>query len=448
SPDPAAALLERVRRTRAFVRDRFSPDRLNGCRPADVRRVLVIDSASRCGSSFLHYLLSRHLDVLSLNGEGSVFERLHGVGVARSADDSDFLPDDGTLPSAVPAAIAEDVLLDAGAPGPAADGFRRDHYLADCVQRLTLQYAESDFDAERARAVCDRALGAAGAPGAPFEAAEYWRRALRGLRELPLPADPARYDLRGSDPTADFPEAGNVLPPSFSEFALEDPPFVVPRPRALPRPRELGSKTLLLKSSSDCYRMWLVRRLFPNAEFRFVVLTRNPAAAISGLADGWLSDGFYSQNVGRFAPLDISGYSRADRPWTRTWWNFDLPPGWAGLRGGALEDVCAHQWASANEHILRDSARGVVDDALRVRYESFLEAASLSRELGRIFEFAGLDPARALDRGAAPVMSVTPPAPQKWRKRRDALAPRVAGARVAELARELGYDPSRWEEWA
>ena len=443
----SAVLLERARKKRAYISDRFSPDRLNGCRPADVRNVLVIDSASRSGSSFLHYLLSQHRDVLSLNGEGSVFERLHGVGFARSADDSDFIPDDGTVSAETLSLIAEDILKDSGSLCRDADGLRQADYLADSVQRLSLQYAEIDFDPGKAYEICARALEGRSFGGPGFSLPDYWRDVLEGLRRASVPAADAHYDLRGSDPTADYPDAGNVLPPPFSEFSLEDPPFVVPRPRALPSPKALGPKTLLLKSSADCYHLWMLRRMFPRAHFKFVVLTRNPAGAISGLVDGWLSNGFYSQNLCGIAPLDIKGYSRADRTWTTKWWNFDLPPGWAEVRTKPIEEVCALQWAGANEHILKDIESRVIDEFITVRYESFLGTDSLSKELGRIFAFAGLGDPGSPDRSAPPVMSVTPPAPQKWRKRRDALAPLVSTGKIAGLARELGYDPKEWENW-
>ena len=449
--DPISPLLERARKKRAYIHDRFSPDRLNGCRPLDVQNVLVIDSASRSGSSFLHHLLARHRDVLSLNGEGSVFERLHGVGFARSANDSDFIADDGTVSPGTLSLIAEDILKDSGTLcGDVVEGgLRRDHFLADSVQRLTLQYAESDLDPEGVLEICARALGGRSVASPDFSLSDYWRGVLEGLRGASVPAADAHYDLRGSDPTADFPDAGNILPPPFSDFSLEDPPFVVPRPRALPAPRGLGSKTLLLKSSADCYHLWMLRRMFPKARFQCVVLTRNPAGAISGLIDGWLSNGFYSQNLGRIAPLDIKGYSRAGLPWTTKWWNFDLPPGWAEARTKSIEEVCGLQWTGANSHILADIGNKVIDDAVTVRYESLLEPASLSKELDRIFAFAGLAASPSPVRGGSPsIMSVTPPAHQKWRKRRDALAPLVSTGKIASLAQELGYDPKEWENWA
>lgn len=446
----AAGALARINKSRSSVFDRYCPERLNGCRPADIKDVLVIDSASRSGSSFLHYLISRHRNVISLNGEGSVFERLAGLGFAQSPDDSDYIAADAGVPPATLAKIAENMLLDAGLlHGEGAPGsFPRKAYLADCVQRLLLQYAEADLDADALHRVCSRELDRRSLDGASFSPAGYWRAVIESLHGAGFPVSRRHYDLRGSDPAADFPDAGNNTPPPFSSFALEDPPFIVPAPRALPARKDLEGKSLLLKASSDCYHMWMIRALFPNARLKFVTLARNPAGAVSGLIDGWHSDGFYSQNLAHITTLDIAGYSRAELPWTKRWWNFDLPPGWHAYRDRPIEEVCGHQWLSANEHILRDIEDKVVSDHLPVRYESFLEQRSLSEQLHRIFEFAGLGEGLPAD-GAMPprVMSVTPPAPQKWRKRRDALAPLVSSGKIGAMARELGYDPGDWEKW-
>lgn len=442
--------LESVRRKRSGVFQRFSPDRLNGCAPSDVRNVLVIDAASRSGSSFLHHLLSQHPDVISLNGEGLVFEKLHGLGLAGSADDSDLIPESAVSSEAI-TSIAEDILKDSGSLHGAGTGggFPEDDYRADCVQRLILQYPEIDFPAEVLFAVCTDALRSSRGKAPGFPAAGYWLEVLRGLRRRSYAVSPAHYDLRGSDPAADFPAAPDLLAPPFEDICLEEPPFVVPLPRRFPDKGGLSAKTLLLKSSSNCYHMRLVKRMFPKARFKFVVLTRNPAAAVSGLMDGWLSNGFYSRNVGRVGALAIQGYSLDRLPWTKKWWNFDLPPGWADLRAGTLQEVCAHQWASANEHILRDIGDKTVGDHLRVRYESFLDSRSLSRELGKILEFAELGGPTPVDGAASQrVMCVAPPAPQKWRKRKDVIAPLIESRRIAALAAELGYDPAGWEDWS
>jgi hypothetical protein len=119
--------------------------------------------------------------------------------------------------------------------------------------------------------------------------------------------------------------------------------------------------------------MWMVKRMFPDAHFKFVVLNRNPARAISGLVDGWLSNGFYSHNLAHVAPLKIKGYTRDDRPWTAKWWNFDLPPGWAGARISPIEEVCGLQWLRATEKKDFPRRRGRSLDVLRPSQDEGIE---------------------------------------------------------------------------
>ena len=139
-------------------------------------------------------------------------------------------------------------------------------------------------------------------------------------------------------------------------YCLEEPPFVVPTPRRLPTADELRRTPLLLKAPLDAYRLDVLRAVFPLARFTVVHLTRAPAASINGLYDGWLDRGFFSH---RFPDrLAIPDYSdTAD--WARSWWNFDLPPGWQEYTTRPLAEVCALQWRSVHEHILHGLANSV-----------------------------------------------------------------------------------------
>lgn len=455
-----ADLLERVKKKRSYIHDRFNAGRAQGCRPSDVRNVLIIDSASRSGSSFLYFLLSSHPDVLSLNGEESLFERLHGVGIAQKPGDSDHIARDSGVPDETIARVAEDILRDAGSLrwSEAGGAFPRESFIADSAQRLLLQYPEIDFDPEQLHRLCSESLGPMSGGGALFSSRDYWLRLLENLSRASFPVDAGHYDLlqkNGAAPS-DKPAPGLAAaapvahpPPPFSLYALEDPPFVVPEPRAFPSANGLGAKTLLLKSPSHCYRMWMVRKMFPKARFKFVVLARNPAATVSSLMDGWLSRGFQSHNMEEIAPLDIKGYTRADLAWTRQWWKFDLPPGWADYRAKPLAEVCGLQWLSANEHIRKDIAEKVVEDFIDVRYEALLDRVLLAKELDRVCDFAGIENSFSRSADASrPVMSVTPPAPGKWRKRKDILAPVVSDGKIANMAKALGYAPKDWENWA
>ena len=236
--------------------------------------------------------------------------------------------------------------------------------------------------------------------------------------------------------------------PPFSAICLEEPPFVVPQPKAFPEPGAAARKCLLLKSSSNCYRIEFMKSLYPNARFSFIYLTRNPAGAINGLMDGWLSNGFFSQRLERLATLNIAGYSSL-KPWSQQWWNFDLPPGWKDYIDQPLESVCAFQWRSANEHVLKSIDSGAIDNHIRIRYEDMLDPNSLQKELRRAFDFARLPAGPVLDdfKSPAAVMSVNPPGPKKWMQRRDVITPVLKESRVAAVAGKLGYDVQRSEDF-
>ena len=448
--------LEAIRQKRAYVFSKYLPDTSRQCSPQDIHDVLVVISASRSGSSFLYHLLSSHPDVLAPQGEEITFYKLAGLGVIDDLDDSDLIAKDFAYSQAERNALASDILRDSGYPlvarTPAsarASEFPFDRYLVDSVQRLLLQWPDIDFDCdvlyESARKALERHLPAAG----QMDTRAYWLDLLSELIANGYPINPYFYDLPRDLIKHQHPSIAMADSPPFSAICLEEPPFVVPQPKVFPGRDANARNCLLLKSSSNCYRIEFMKSLFPNARFSFIYLNRNPAGAINGLMDGWLSNGFYSQSVKSLAALNIAGYSSPQKPWSQQWWNFDSPPGWKDYIGRPLEDVCAFQWRSANEHVLEGIDSGAIDHHIVIRYEDLLTEESLKRELVRAFAFARLPSGPVLDNFKAPasVMSVNPPGPKKWMKRREAILPALTDARVAAVAARLGYDVEQAEDF-
>lgn len=421
-----------------YLSDKYDRERLGGLGAENIKNVLVIQAASRSGSSFLYRLLAGLPGVISLNGEDSVFQKLGGIGPVNSAADSDSLPADLAPEPEAARRIAADILLDSGRVYSGEGPFPAQNYAADCARRFLLQWPGAGADPDAVYRCAAAAVELELRKEAVFDAQACWASFLALLDGRGMAVDPWRYDLRpglirrlspGSAPPAGPPPLGG----------LEDPPFVVPEPRVFPR--AAGRETLLLKSSSNCYRAGFIQKLFPSARFRFVLLSRNPMAAVSSLMDGWLSGGFFSHDVGGITELAIKGYTEPEKGWTRRWWKFDLPPGWARYRAGTLAEVCAFQWASANRRILADSASGLLGETMRVRYEDLPEPASQRRELRRVMDFAGLPgEAAAGKRAAAPVMAVTPPRPHKWLKRKTELLPLCSERELRAVSLELGYE--------
>lgn len=430
---------------RRYVFGKYNRSRLGGCGPRDIKNVLVIDAASRSGSSFLHSLLARHPDVISLNGEDIVFQKLHGLCSVASASDSDLVSGNFRPGKTLLENVAEDILRDAGCLYAGRGHFPLENFLADCAQRFILQWPRPDADPDLLYRLAGETLRRGPRPGAGFDAARFWNSFLAALAGSGVPLNPYHYDMPLDLIARGLPGARPPHGPPH-EDCIEEPPFIIPCPRTFPAPGELGGKTLLLKSSSNCYRAGLIKKLFPEARYKFLLLARNPMASINGLMDGWLSPGFFSRSVGHIAMLLIKGYSAPGKPWSSRWWKFDLPPGWAAYARKPLEEVCAFQWLSANERILEDSNSGALGARLSVRYEDLLSPSSLGYELKKILDFAGLQ-AHDLTSGAArPVMAVTAPGPGKWLKRKRLLLPLCTGA-IKDTAARLGYDPEEPEKW-
>ncbi|MBW3644267.1 MAG: sulfotransferase, partial [Actinobacteria bacterium] len=101
------------------------------------------------------------------------------------------------------------------------------------------------------------------------------------------------------------------------EALVEMPPFVLVSPWRRPSPAELATLPLVLATPRNSFRLDFLRSLFPAARLRVVHLTRNPAASINGLVDGWHHRGFFNCRVGR--RLAIRGYT-------------DRYPEWGGSR--------------------------------------------------------------------------------------------------------------------
>lgn len=221
-------------------------------------------------------------------------------------------------------------------------------------------------------------------------------------------------------------------------YVLEEPPYIIQTPREGPTVEDLRNTPVLLKTSTNAYRLPWLKTLFPHSEFRFIVLGRNPAASINGLIDGWLSNAFHSHNLEFVQPLSIKGYSDTVAFGDR-WWKFDLPPGWSDYDNAPLAEVCAFQWRAAYKAILD----GVSGDVLHVKTEDLLSADKSAATLGSIFKFCGTNSQVALDPlSARPVMASQAPQAARWRLREEEIWLQLQHPLVQEIAHRLNYDLS------
>ncbi|UMR32490.1 hypothetical protein MJ904_10095 [Massilia sp. MB5] len=394
-----------------------------------VRRVAVVLTSSRSGSSLFKNVLAGHPAIASLDGEAEPFLALSGNGFGFNSD-SDALRSLNDIETLADNIFDGLTVADAHwAPLP--------ELTARWSRRLLLQFpalfsAQEEY--QRMLRALDEVLGhacaRARAAPEPLDEQEVQRQVLAAL----FWREPWRVDYYDG-------HLGPGANKYFNEGAkIEEPPFVLPRLR---RRRfaaaDAQDKILLFKTPSDAYRPGLYEQLFPRAAVRYIHLTRGYAQCVNGLMDGWLSPtGFFAHDLRRAGvSLDIAGYSD-QLPFGRHWWKFDLPPDWHALSACSLEEVCLAQWLASHRAII---ASGV--PALRLAFEDFM--ADPAAIMGRATRWLELPPLPL-----PPVLPVTmateTPGAGRWRKRRPQLRELAARPEVASLMDELGYRMEA-EDW-
>lgn len=407
-----------------------------------IRELVVVASSSRGGSSMFTDLLRESSDLLHLRAEINPFLRLAGLDHPVAGDDDRLEPRHWQgLSRRRRRLLDEELALDAGTPAARVDDGA---HLLDVAWRLAVQWPAVDFDPERVvragRRVLDRVRRESGwDAGELRDGRRFQWELLHDLAADGYAVDHRYYDLPGTDA---------VRPPRGApgDRLVEEPPFVALRAWRRADERDCDTKPLVVKTPSNAYRLAFLRAMFPNARLRVVHLTRNPAASINGLFDGWRHPGFHAHRMTE--PLRIAGYSD-ECPLDRWWWKFDLPPGWRQHTGSPLTTVCAFQWRSAHDAVL-DAVRDDGINSVQVRYEDLVSGAeSRTRCVARLCDWLGIPFdgtfARAVRDGLDPVVTTKPPSPGRWRRRAEAINEVLAGD-VLRTAERLGYggDPAHW----
>jgi hypothetical protein len=183
------------------------------------------------------------------------------------------------------------------------------------------------------------------------------------------------------------------------------------------------------KTPDNCFRIQMVERVFPDAQFIHVV--RDPRGSIASIYRGWTEETRF-QRFELPPDFTIEGYGGKE-------WCFGLPPGWERLDGCTVMEICAHQWRLYNEYCGRDLPADP-DRVLRVRYEEL--ADNPGPVLEEVAHWAGLDP-RPIERyrEKLPVVNTwSKPSSDKWRTLEEELAKVLP--LVAAQSERLGYPPA------
>ena len=388
---------------------------------AEARRVVLLSSSSRGGSSMLSEVLRRCTDVIHLRAELGPFLRLAGYDEA----ESDAL---GAEARGERDRLSVELSLDAGNYTDAADP---EAFALDVAWRLLVQWPAADFGLDDAMRWVTAALAD---PRSAGSSDRIWLAVLARARREGHDLCPWFYDLPPDQIAAAFAGLQRPVGPPGPHL-LEEPPFVAIRPWRRATVEAIRSRPLLIKTPSNAYRLPFLRRLFPRAEIRILHLVRQPAAALNGLYDGWRFGGFHSYPA---TDLRIAGYTDV-RPGDAGWWKYDRPPGWRAMGQRPLLDVCAFQWAAAHRAIL-DWVDGHAPPYLCVRFEDTLGPDRLAT-FRRIAAFLGVELTGALlkaaNLGIEPVMATARPRAHRWRDRADLVGPYLDTDPVATVAERI-----------
>jgi hypothetical protein len=415
-----------------------------------LRHVVVLASSSRGGSSVMAEILRNSRHLLHFRAEVNPFLVLAGYGWPESGRDSDALDASDLLDTQpLERLLAHDLGSHAGT---LPDEASVEAFATELHWRLSMQWPLERFDdgwvLERTKAAMVQLERHHGwAQGTFPDAAQFHAVFLALVRERHPGVNPWYYDLPPALIQEHCPGAQPSRAPP-SAVVLEEPPFVTVSPWRSPSARELELRPLVIKTPSNAYRLPFLQALFPNAEIRVLHLTRNAAASVNGLVDGWRFRGFFAHRSEQ--ALNISGYSEPSAPWSRAWWKFDLPPGWQAWTERSLVEVCGFQWRSAHAAVLDRLDRGGVDH-LRIAFEHAVGSHRQRLEtFERLATWLRLPDDPTMDRlvaaGLPPIMATKRPRHRRWYDRAELLEPVLQRPDTRELMARLGYtdDPTTW----
>ena len=244
------------------------------------RDVVVIASSSRGGSSIFAEVLRRSRALTHFRAEINPQLRLFGCA---GGDDDSVAAD-----HPIPPGLGEALGADCGQPAARLEGQPAIHAFATEIEaRLVLQWPEwlpapGEIHADVGATLADLGSQEGWAAGEFSDAHAFYGRLFRRFADRWSAFNPGAYDL-------DRRRLSGLERLYLPGAPIEEPPFVLPLPWTHATEAELASRPLIIKTPSNVYRLDWLRRLFPNARVRVLHLTRNAAASINGLYEGWHS---------------------------------------------------------------------------------------------------------------------------------------------------------------
>ncbi len=385
-----------------------------------VKKIVVILCGSRNGSSLLKAIVSKSKDVAYLSGEEEPFYILTKNGFPWSSDSDGF----NTIQNKQD--LLDNIFDEMGVNTKDID---IDQIIHNWKNRIPLQVpmiSESLLDKDVESIWKSLETSSLGDSDYTYKEINqlFLKSFFHGKQDF------GYYDI--------IPENTPFLINDIDKAKIEEPPFVIPEQRRPITEKDCEDKTFIFKTPQDCYRIGVFEELFPNAEIKYIHLSRGFAQSVNGLMDGWLSEtGFYAHNMDIVDErLNIEGYTSVVKGGDR-WWNFDLPNNWREYKDKPLEEVCLNQWYESHNTILNSGV-----DALRIKFEDFTIDPQVTFD--KITDYMGIG--RVITKKLPLIMVTETPSDFRWHKRREIIEKLAKEPKIKKLMKKLGYsmDPKTW----
>jgi len=414
----------------------------------ELRDVAIILGSARGGTSAFKDTLAANSAIISMTGEHRLFFTLYGYNFP---DHGGYLEKNpGTFYSEDHLGlILRNIIYDSNASENWYLSNREiELYGWEWAIRLYLQWPEFEFDSEKVvRIVADRYKKIPGYTQAEID--KFYVDLINAFRkEFYHKISPLYYDFsanileeyKNDEKTVDFYNSRTII---------EISPFVLTCPRKI---KQIPARCplLLLKASSDCYRIPLLRQLFKDRNIYFLHLTRNPLSSANGLIDGWFHPCFGQHDLS-FCK-DKFNLENTDPGIDRFMWKFDLLEEWQEHFSKPLEVLCIKQWMSSHLNIFRELEKINGNERYcRIPFEDFQKSLDSRAILyKKVCDYLNIEYDSFLrDRIEKPriINATVKPKVQRWKEKRDLLLSLLKCDGVENLCGALGYETKNFENW-
>lgn len=192
----------------------------------------------------------------------------------------------------------------------------------------------------------------------------------------------------------------------------------------------LGTRSIryLDKTIANCFRIDVIRSIFPEAQFIFLV--RDPRANISSMIEGW-------SYFERFGKPKLTPVIQSADGTTVKHWNYPAPPDWQEVLHQPLPKICAWSWKQHVEWAL--DFFGKSPPVKRVYYENLRDnPTKVMKNISGAIDATITDELRIyLDEMPESWTTVFSPEKGKWRRKNEE---EVESIIVRSTASRIGYD--------